>query len=95
MVKQHLLADCAVHGRPNGCVQIDYGVDGDATGMLDHSSEIDGTEYVCHGTNGDTPAAGWVNPQGPSTGIYRGLRGGSFGFQFFLRAYLSRNSRHT
>ena len=52
MASQLPLEDCAEFGCPNGCVQIDYGVDDNANGALDNPSEIDGTEYVCHGTNG-------------------------------------------
>ena len=52
MVNQLPLEDCSEFGCSNGCVQIDYGVDENANGSLDQS-EIDGTEYVCHGTNGN------------------------------------------
>ena len=51
MVNQLPLEDCAEHGCPNGCVQIDYGVDDNANGSLD-AGEIDGSEYICHGANG-------------------------------------------
>ncbi len=51
MVKQLALEDCSEFGCPNGCVQIDYGVDDNANGGLD-ASEIDGTEYICHGSDG-------------------------------------------
>ncbi|MBT6177512.1 MAG: SUMF1/EgtB/PvdO family nonheme iron enzyme [Deltaproteobacteria bacterium] len=53
MANQLPLEDCSEFGCPNGCVQIDYGVDDNANGALDNPSEIDGTEYVCHGTNGE------------------------------------------
>ena len=57
MVNQLPLEDCTEFGCPNGCVQIDYGVDENANGALD-ASEIDGTEYICHGANGQDGAAG-------------------------------------
>ena len=57
MVNQLPLEDCTEFGCPNGCVQIDYGVDENANGALDFS-EIDGTEYICHGANGQDGAAG-------------------------------------
>ncbi len=58
MVNQLALEECPVDsGCPNGCVQIDYGVDDNANGALD-SGEIDGTEYVCHGSDGEAGAPG-------------------------------------
>ena len=50
VVHQFSLEDCSEFGCPNGCEQIDYGVDDNANGTLD-SDEVDGTAYVCHGTN--------------------------------------------
>ena len=52
MMNQLPLEDCSEFGCPNGCVQIDYGVDENANGSLD-TSEVDGTEYICHGSDGE------------------------------------------
>ncbi|MBT6432613.1 MAG: hypothetical protein HOK28_05940 [Deltaproteobacteria bacterium] len=67
MVNQLALEDCSEFGCPNGCVQIDYGMDENANGALD-ASEIDGTEYICHGSNGETGETGETGEQG-ETGI--------------------------
>ena len=64
MVNQSALEDCTQHGCTNGCVQLDYGVDEDASGALE-SREIDGTKYVCHGTNGLNGTNGANGAQGP------------------------------
>ncbi|MBT6432796.1 MAG: SUMF1/EgtB/PvdO family nonheme iron enzyme [Deltaproteobacteria bacterium] len=57
MMNQLPLEDCTEFGCANGCVQIDYGVDENADGDLD-ISEIDGTEYICHGLSGQDGANG-------------------------------------
>ena len=41
-MSQAVVEDCAEFGCPNGCVQIDYGVDDNGDGSLDNASEIDG-----------------------------------------------------
>ena len=53
VVNQVSLEECSEFGCPNGCEQIDYGVDENANGTLDEN-EIDGTAHVCHGANGPT-----------------------------------------
>ena len=58
MVNQFPLEDCTALVCPNGCVQIDYGVDDDASGALENA-EIDGTEYVCHGAPGSSGEDGF------------------------------------
>ena len=57
VVSQLPLEDCTAFGCPNGCVQLDYGVDDNANGALD-AAEVDGTEYICHGATGETGAQG-------------------------------------
>ena len=41
LMSQAVVEDCAEFGCPNGCVQIDYGVDDNGDGSLDNASEID------------------------------------------------------
>ena len=69
MVSQLALDSCPeASGCPNGCIQIDYGVDEDASGILE-TDEIDGTEFVCHGTHGQDGTSGSdgsTGAQGPS-----------------------------
>ena len=65
MVNQLALEDCSAFGCPNGCIQIDYGVDDNASGMLD-ANEVDGTEYICHGSDGAPGAQGEPGAAGAS-----------------------------
>ena len=63
LMSQAVVEDCAEFGCPNGCVQIDYGVDDNADGSLD-AAEIDGTEYICNGSNGQDGADGMAGQDG-------------------------------
>ena len=71
MVNLLALEDCTEHGCPIGCVQIQYGVDDSANGVLE-STEVDGTEYVCHGTNGADGAQGPAGADGAPVGAHVG-----------------------
>ena len=63
LMSQAVVEDCAEFGCPNGCVQIDYGVDDNADGSLD-ATEVDGTEYICNGSNGQDGADGMAGRDG-------------------------------
>ena len=56
VIGQALVENC-----PNGGVVIGYGIDENTNGVLD-TNEVDGTETICHGTNG---ADGQDGAQGP------------------------------
>ena len=60
VIGQALVEDC-----PNGGVVIGYGIDENTNGVLDED-EVDGTETICHGTNG---ADGQDGAQGPQGGV--------------------------
>ena len=58
VIGQALVENC-----PNGGVVIGYGIDENTNGVLD-TNEVDGTETICHGTNGADGQDGAQGPQG-------------------------------
>ena len=63
MLNQFALEDCSEYGCPNGCVRVDYGIDEDGSGELD-VSEVDGSEYICHGADGSNGTQGAAGQNG-------------------------------